>query len=144
MTVTATPIYPQSVFTAPVQFLPATSTSVPTSLIAAATNGQKIEKILCSSTDTSARDIQLFVNFSSTNYMLGTVTVPAGAGNTNAVPTVDLLSILASGIPQIPLNVDAFGNKYLYLDANCALFAEPLTTITTAKVINFHPQVGKF
>lgn len=144
MAVTATPIFPQSLLSKPTQLSNATSIVTPTSILAAQTNGAKIEKILVSSTDTSARDVSVFLQVAAVNYLLGTVSIPINSGNTNALPTVDILSALVATVKQLPLAVDANGNPYLYLDPSTSLFILPLTTITAGKFINVHVQGGAF
>lgn len=139
MTVTATPIYPQSLLSKPVQFTSSTSTTVPTQLLAAQTNGCKLEAIMVSSTDTSPRNLNLYINVSSTNYLLGTVSIPATAGDTNAIPAVNLLASA-----NLPLPKDPNGNPYLYLDSNTSLTATPATSITSTDVWNIVCMGGAY
>lgn len=136
---TATPIYPQTVKNYVAQILPGSTTSLVT-LVTGATNGTKIESINVASTDTSARDVQVWLTVSAVNYLLTTVNIPINAGNTNAVVAVDLLRNA-----QWPsLAYDNNGNKYIYIASGSTLSVAALTTVTTAKSINFLAQGGDF
>jgi hypothetical protein len=139
MAVSNVPFFPQALLSPPTQFTNSTSTSTPTQLLAAKTNGVKLEAILVASTDTSARDLNLYLNVSSTNYLIATVSIPAGAGTTNNIPAVNLLSALTGASPLLPIPKDSNGNPYLYLDSSTAVYAAPGTTLTSGKVWNITP-----
>lgn len=139
MTVTATPIYPQTIKDYPIQILPADTTTLKT-ICAGATNGTKIESIIVTSTDTSARDVALYKTISAVDYLLGTVSIPITAGFTNAIPSIDLLNN-----PQIPgICVDAFGNKYILVASGTTLKIAALVTVTTAKAISITASGGDY
>ena len=144
MTASNLPIFPSTLLSAAVQFTNSTSTTVPTTILAAQTNGAKLEAIMITSTDTSARDVSVYVTISATNYLLGTVSIPAGAGLTDTVPAVNFLTALSSGAAMLPLPVDANGNRYLYLQSTASLTATPGTTITSAKTIQIITVGGAF
>ena len=76
---TATPIFPQTVKNYVAQILPADTTTKKT-LVTGATNGTKIESITVASTDTSARDLLLYLTVSAVDYLLGTVAIPINSG----------------------------------------------------------------
>jgi hypothetical protein len=136
MAVSNVPFFPQALLSPPTQFTNSTSTSTPTQILPTKTNGVKLEAILIASTDTSARDFNLYLNVSATNYLIGTVSIPASAGNSNSTPAVNLLSALTGASPLLPIPKDSNGNPYLYLDSSTALYAAPATTITSGKVWN--------
>jgi len=139
MTVTATPIFPQTVQNYVVQIANADASNSKT-IATAGTNGSKIETLVVASSDTSARDVSFFITISSTNYLLGTVSIPANSGNTNALPLVDILRNA-----QIPgLAYDANGNKYLYLKNGATLTCTALTTVTSGKLISINAMGGDF
>ncbi len=139
MTVTATPIFPQTIQNYVVQIANADASNSKT-IATAGANGSKIETLVVASSDTSARDISFFITISSTNYLLGTVNIPANSGNTNALPSVDILRN-----PQVPgLAYDANGNKYLYLKNGATLTCTALTTVTSAKLISINAIGGDF
>lgn len=139
MAVTSTPIFPQTLLSVPVQFTHSTSTSSPTQLLAAQTNGCKLEAILVASTDTSAHDLNLYLTVSATNYLIGTISIPATAGTVDSIPQVNLLDS-----SQLILPKDANGNPYLYLDPNTSLYAAPAATLTTSDVWNIVCMGGAY
>lgn len=139
MAVTATPIFPQAVKNYAAQILPA-DTSTVKSLVAGGTNGTKIESLSIASTDTAARDVQLVMTISSVVYVLATINIPLNSGNTNAIPSVDVLRNA-----QWPgLSYDAFGNKILYVANGTTLGIKALTTVTTAKEIDVIATGGDY
>ena len=140
MAVTATPIYPQSLFVKTTQFLPADTTTAK-EILAVQTNGIKVENILVTSTDTSARDLVLYIRQSSTNYLLGTYTIPANSGNTNALVAINLFTVATTALPT---STDSNGNKFLYLDSGTSLQASMGTSITAAKLVNVHVTGSNF
>lgn len=113
------------------QILPADTTALKT-LITAGAQGSRLNSLILSSTDTTARDIQFWLTRSATNYLIGTVNIPVSAGNTNAAPSVNILGNL-----QIPgLAFDANGNPYVDLKAADVLSIACLTTVTAAKAVS--------
>ncbi len=136
---TATPVFPQTIKTNVAQILPADTTTLKT-LITAPANGVRVDSILISSTDTSARDLQLVVTISSVDYVLGTLQIPANAGFTNAVPTIAAFQ----HSQLVGLNTDVNGNKFLFLASGAVLKVKALTTVTAAKAISVIAQCGEF
>jgi hypothetical protein len=102
----------------------------------AKTNGAKIEAILVASTDNTARDLNLYLNVSSTNYQICTVSIPIHAGTANNVPAVNLLSALTGASPLLPIPRDANGNPYLYVDSSTPIYGAPGSTLAAGKVMN--------
>ena len=135
----STPIFPQTVRATVAQILPADTSTLKT-LYTAATNGSKIESIRISSTDGTARDIQLYVTVSGTDYLLGTVSVPANSGNTNALATVDMLN--SSNMNM--MNTDINGNRYLYLETGFVLKAKTTSTVSASKAVQFFINGGDY
>lgn len=130
MTVTSTPIYPQTINTPTVQILPATTTTLVT-LYTAGTNGSKIENIFLTNTDTAAAyAITFSLTIGGTTSILGTVNVPISAGNTTAVPAVSLMQS-----SNLPFSYDAFGNPYIYIATGGVLKANSGTTVNTGKIV---------
>lgn len=79
------------------------------------------------STDTSAIDVQLFAYDGSTAWLVGTVTIPIGAGNTGSVAAVNLLNL-----PACPwLN----GDGSITLPTGWKLQASNVTQVTSAKTL---------
>lgn len=139
MAVTATPIFPQA-FKNAVQTIAPADTSTVKTLITAGTNGTKVQAILATSTDTSARDLALYLTISATNYLLGTVAIPLTSGSVNSVVTVDVLH--AAQIPGLPF--DGNGNHVLFLAPGSSLSIATLTTVTAAKLVTVVAQGADF
>lgn len=133
-------MYIQTIQNWSVQILPADTTSNKT-IITAGAQGSRVESLIVSSTDTAGRDVQIGVTRSATNYIIGTVAIPINAGNTNAVPNVNLF---ANTGQIIGLALDSNGNPYLDLKASDVLYIAALTTVTTAKVISAIAYGGDF
>lgn len=136
---TATPIFPQLIqnWLARIQNSDASGLI---SVVAGGTNGSKIESLIVSSTDTSARDINIYMTNGAVDYLLTTISIPINSGNTNAIPPVD---ILRSG--QFPgLARDSNGNPYIYVENGSTLKIAATTTVTTAKIIAALAQGGDY
>jgi len=134
MAVTPTPIYPQTIYNAVQTLANADGTSVK-ALTTSQTNGIKIESVLASSSDTTARDVCLYLTIASTNYLLSQVQVPITAGQSNGASFVNLLT--GAFLPgSVPLSFDSNGNQYLYLAAGTTLSISAPVAVTSTKVIN--------
>lgn len=127
----ASPIYLGTIEGFAAQILPA-DTTTQKSLVTAATNGTRVNSIVATSTDTAARDLVVVKTKGGVDYLLGTVSIPANSGNTNALPAVD---ILAS--PQLKgVCYDGNGNPYIDLVTGEVLKVNTGTTVTAAKAVN--------
>jgi hypothetical protein len=93
----------------------------------AGANGSRAASLIATSTDTSAIDVQVFAYDGSTAFLIGTITVPIGAGNTGTVGGVNLLQL--AGIPG--LNSDGS----ITLPTSWKLQASNVTTVTAAKTL---------
>lgn len=131
MATTATPVFPQAVNNGIGQILPADTTTLKTIWTAGA-NGSLLQALGISSTDTSARDLQFYITRSGTDSLICTISAPINAGNTNAIPSVDVLR--SSLWPWCMF--DMAGNRQLRLKSGDVLKFAALTTVTAAKVIN--------
>jgi hypothetical protein len=139
MTGTATPIFPQTVKNYVQQIQNSDGTTIKT-LAAGGANGSKIEVINITSTDTSARDIALYMLVSAVSYLLTTISIPITAGSVNNVISVDILRNA-----QFPaLTFDNNGNKYIYVANGSTLQIAALTTVTSTKAIQIFAQGGDF
>lgn len=144
MSVTATPIFPQVIDCVITNFTSA-DTTVAKAVFTAGSNGSKIENILAYTNDTVTVNLQLGIYNGSTNYLIGTVNIPIGAGNTNSVPTVDILrSTQWGGQTYTGFNFDPNGNKYLYLPNGYKLYANCVATMSASKNTNVYVQGGDF
>lgn len=137
---TATPIFPQSIKNGAVQIANSDASNLKT-IVSPGTNGSKVENLLVSSTDTSARDLQIIVTKSAVDYILGTISIPANTGNTNALA---MINVFAHANISGFLNSDNNGNKFLYLENGSVLKAKTLTTVTSTRVINLFAQYGDY
>lgn len=95
-------------------------------------NGTKLNALTATSDDTSARIVQVSLLRSAVNYILGSVSIPAGSGTDGSTPAVDLLNAVA--MPGLPVDND--GQKYLFLkDASDSIQVKTTTTVTSAKTV---------
>ena len=53
--------------------------------------GARVHSIAVTTDDTTARDFQVFLNDGTTDTLLGTVTIPIGAGNTGSAAAIAIL-----------------------------------------------------
>ena len=145
MAASTTPIFPNVVRSAVAQFTNADTTTAKAIYTPTGTNGARVDGITVTNTDTNPYTVQLFMRQGSTNYLLGTASIPASAGNLGTVQPVNLLAAIAvaSGGPN-PFPVDAQGNMILYLDASTSLWAAMTGTITAAKSVNFTTLGGEY
>lgn len=134
------PIYLGTMKNFVARILPADTTAKVT-LVTAANPATKVTALCVTSTDTSNRDIQLWITKSAVDYLIGTVQIPINAGNTNAIPAVDLLGTAAL-LPWV--RTDENGAKYLVLENGSVLKAAATVTVTTAKEIDFFGHGGDF
>jgi len=139
MAVVSTPIFPQVVKTGVAQILPADTTTFKT-LVTADADGTRIDNIFVTSTDTSAKDLQFVVTISAVDYIIGTLSIPANSGNTNALPIIGVFqSTQFAG-----LAVDVNGNRVLFLGSGAVLKVKALSSVTAAKVISVIAQCGDY
>lgn len=139
MAVVATPIFPQLVQSPAVQILPADTTTLKT-LITAGTDGTVVSELLITSTDSSARDLAVYVTISAVDYLIGTVSIPANSGFSSSVPSVGFFD--STQVASLP--TDNNGHKFLVLGSGAVLKVKTLTTVTTAKAIQVVAQCGNF
>lgn len=109
----------------------ADSTTVKT-LTTSQTNGLRITSIWATSTDTSARDVIVYITISAVNYQITQISIPAGAGTTNSSPNINLLDNLNSTVWPF----DACGNGYIDLPAGATLSVSVPVAVTSSKQIN--------
>lgn len=138
MAVTHTPIFSQTIKNGAVQILPADTTTLKT-IFTAGSDGAIVNNLMIHSTDSSAKDVLLYVTFGGIDSQIGTISVPANSGNTNALPM-----IAAFAHANLVLNTDVNGNKILWLESGAILKAKVSSTVTTAKAITFFAQAGNY
>ena len=121
-----TPIFLATVATAASTILPADTTTAKT-IVTAGADGARVMALSATTDDTAPIDYSVYVqrNGAGTDYLLGSVSVPAGAGNTSAVAAVDLFD------PSKLKGLDLDGT--LPLGSTDVLKVAARTTITAAK-----------
>ncbi len=87
--------------------------------------------VAVTSDDTSARDLMLFINTGSTNYLIGIINIPITAGSATSVASVNALN--ATALPF--LRADKDGNRIIVLKTGHTLKCGMKVAATTAKTI---------
>ncbi len=127
------------------QITTGTGSSTAVTVYTGGANGSKIPALIgVGIGTTSAFDLQWGVSSGGTLFIHGTLSIAAGAGSSDSLPSVNLLSNA-----NIPLAIDSDGNPYLFLPSSAySLQAKtPATSSTWAAgaVINIiAPSVGDF
>lgn len=115
MAVTPTPALPQTVRNVIVGL-----TTSEADIIAAGANFSKLTILAAASSDSTARDVTLYLKTAAADLAFGIVSVPITAGTVNSAPTVDILRHA-----QLPFfEYDAYGNKCMYLATGSTLRAK--------------------
>jgi hypothetical protein len=94
-------------------------------------SGSKVSSLIATSSDTSARDVQVSITNGGTSYPVGTVSVVAGAGNASGTSSVNLLD----PAKMLGLPYDSDGNPFIHLISGDTLTVAALTTVTSGKLI---------
>lgn len=118
----------------------ATGAGTKVTIFTAGTNDSVLKSLNLASTDTAAINVQIFVNVSGTDRLLGTVPIPANSGNNGSVPSVDVLR--SSMLPS--LSYDAYGNKVLNLKAGTTVKISAITAPAAGKQIDIVGEAGDF
>ena len=116
------------------------SSTTAVNLVAGGVNGTKVISIICSNTDTSPYNVTFSVFRSPSSYVLGTVAIPASAGNVAGSPPVSILN--TTNVPGIPQDSD--GNPYLFLEATDTLQMANASIVTAGKAISCHTVAADF
>lgn len=111
-------------------------------VVTAGSSGSKVTALYASSTDTSARDVQVALVRGGTTYILGTTTVALRSGDTAGTPVVDLLNTTVFPVGLLANDQDA--QKYLFLESGDTLVVSALTTVTSGKIISVHADYADF
>jgi hypothetical protein len=128
------------------QITTGTGVGVIVTVYTGAANGSKIPSIIATGIGTTAAfDVQWGLVSGSTSFIYGTVSVPAGAGSTSGIVSVNMLN--ATSNPG--LTIDSDGNPFLFLASSAwAVFAKTTATSSTwasGALINvIAPSVGDF
>jgi hypothetical protein len=128
-----------------VQITTGTGSSVAVTVYTGGANGSKINALIAvSAGSTSAFDVQWGVSSGGTLFIHGTASVAAGAGSTDSIASVNLMSA-----SNVPVAIDSDGNPYVFLPSSAYTLQakSPATssTWTTGNAINIiAPSVGDF
>ena len=127
------PIFPSGLASAAVVVADSDTTAKKT-LYTDAGNGSIIRGgIGAVSIDTVPRDFCLWMNIGGTDYLKGTITVAAGAGNTGAVVGANMFS--RANIPD--LSLDTNGNMYLKVPPSGIVKISAAATLSSTKNCTF-------
>lgn len=107
-------------------------------ICSAGASGSKVVSITAASTDTTARVFKIYLNRSSTSYLLGAVSVAAAAGSDGSTASANLLALL-TGLPK-----DNDGQNYIFLENADILQAENVTQVTSGKEVDILTVFGNF
>jgi hypothetical protein len=121
-----------------VQITTATGTGWST-LVAGGASGTKVVSIGAVSESTAAQVVQLSLLRDATNYVLGSVSVAASAGNDGTVAAANLLS--STLLPFLATDND--GQKYLFLSSTAdALQVKTTVAVPTGRTIHIGADGG--
>lgn len=128
----STPVFAATPKITPAAFTNADAANTKKTIATAGSAGMKVVSVHATSTDTSARVAQLWLTRSATSYLLGSISVPAGAGNDGATAVADLMGYGVFGA----FPVDSDGQHYVFLENGDTLQASFTTQVTAAKEID--------
>lgn len=107
--------------------------------VAPVADGSRVKAIHITSNDTAAQVLQFCVTIGAVDYILGEVSVPAGAGTDSA--SVSVSGLNATKMPA--LQTDGIA-RWLDLATGSTLKVKSKTAVTAAKTINVIAEVGDF
>jgi hypothetical protein len=120
------------------QFENADGTSFKT-LFTAGSDGSRVDSLLGTSTDTvSAYVVQLALQKSSVDYVIGEVSIPIGAGTNGSAKSVAMLN--QTDIPGLAYTE----NGSLYLESGVALRARVKTAVSGSFVVQIVGVAGSY
>ena len=109
-------------------------------VLAAGADGSKVTSLRACSDDTAARVLQISKLRSGTNYVIGSVNVPAASGTDGTAVAVDLMN--STMLPGLPKDND--GQPYIFLESGDSLQVKSLTTVTAAKTVHVVADYANF
>ncbi len=113
-----------------VQFT-STDTTAKKSIQTGGTNGTRIDSIMCSTNDTVAVNLAFYINDTVTDFYIGNVVLPIGAGYTT-IARVDAIATLSPTL------------GYLVLPSGYILKANCVATMTAAKTTDAIAMGGDY
>ena len=130
MTQNVSPIFELVVTDKGVQFTDA-DTTTKKNIQTGGANGTRIDAIFCSTNDTVAVNLAFYINDGVTDFYIGNVNVPRGAGYTT-VGRVEAMAVLSPVL------------GYLVLPASYILKANCVATMTAAKITDVLAMGGDY
>ncbi len=129
------PIFPDTIKNAALDIENADSTTAQ-DLLTAGTNGSRINSISVTSNDTA--DIDLIINYNdgTTDYGIGRVTIPVGAGTDGSTPPVSILNII-----DMPFLAEDLS---YYLQGTNKITIAAVTAVTAAMTIQVVATYGDY
>jgi len=131
MAANTNPIFEEVVTCGSPQTFASGDTTTKKTVLTAGADGTRVDSIMCSTDDTVTVNLAFYISISGTDYYIGNVNLPIGAGFTT-VPRIDAVSTLA------PLL------GYLVLPASALLKCNCVATMTAAKTTYVVPMGGDF
>lgn len=120
--------------------LTSANTTTAATLYTVAANDAVVKSLTATTTDTSAVNLQIYINDGSTDYLLGTVRVAAASGTDGATAAVNLLS--SSLIPGLPVDVN--NRTILPLKYGHVLKVGCLATMTSARTTTITAVIEEY
>jgi hypothetical protein len=133
----ANPVFFSNLKDAPVQLVNADGTTFKTLLVAGA-NGARIRSLMFTSDDTTSRTVQLTKNIGGTDFIIGEIVVPAGAGTNGTEPAVNGLNAV-----QMPWLQSDGANYFMDIANGTTLKIKSKVAVTAAKFINAVAEFGE-
>lgn len=133
----AAPSFIATVKTPVVAFANADSTTFK-AIMTAGASGSRLDSLIASSSDTVSNVLQLAVQVSAVDYVIGEVTIPANAGTNGTAKSVAVLN--ATDIPGLAYTE----NGALYLATGAALRGRMKTAVAGAFVVHLTGAGGDY
>lgn len=131
MTANTNPIFELTGYNSGVQFTSADTTTKKTLATGKTTEGTRIDSIMCSTNDTTTVNLAWYLGIGGTDYYIGNVNLPIGAGYTT-VGRVDAMLTLAPTL------------GYLILKDGVTLKCNCVATMTAAKTTDVVAMGGDY
>jgi hypothetical protein len=129
------PIYPDTIKNAALDIENADGTTKQL-LLTAGSNGARIGSIGVVSNDTSAIVLNIFYNDGTTDFLLGSVSIPTLSGTDGSTPAVALLN--SADLPFLNEDLSFF------LEAGDSIKIAPHSAVTSAKKVTLIAQYGDY
>ncbi|MBZ0106150.1 MAG: hypothetical protein K8H84_11020 [Sulfuricella denitrificans] len=137
MPANTTPIFANVIKNPAAQILPADASAYKT-LMTGGANGSRLDNLIATSNDTSARVLSFAINDGALDHPIGEVSIPATAGNDGAASVKGVSVLNSTNFPGLK------EDGSLYLQSTFILKVKSLTTVTAAKQIDLVGFGGDF